>query len=52
MENNPILDEIDRVRHRYAVRFHYDLKAMYRDRKAREDRGNLWWYTVLRARLT
>jgi len=39
MGKNPILDEIHRVRDRYAARFNYDLKAMYRDLKAREERG-------------
>jgi hypothetical protein len=40
MEKNPILDEIHRAREKYAARFHYDLKAMYRDLKAREERGD------------
>jgi len=39
MQKNPILDEIHRVRDRYAARFNYDLKAMCRDLKAREERG-------------
>ena len=39
MEKNQILEEIHRVREKYAARFHYDLKAMYRDLKAREERG-------------
>jgi len=39
MEKNPILDEIHRVRDRYAARFNYHLKAMCRDLKGREERG-------------
>lgn len=39
MEKNPILEEIHRVRDKYAARFNYDLKAMYRDLKARQERG-------------
>lgn len=39
MEKDPIVEEIHRAREKYAARFHYDLKAMYRDLKAREERG-------------
>ena len=39
MTKDPILEELHRVREEYAARFHYDLKAMYRDLKAREERG-------------
>jgi len=39
MENDPILEEIHRVREEYAARFNYDLKAIYRDLKTREEQG-------------
>jgi hypothetical protein len=39
MEKDPILEELHRVREEYAVRFNYDLRAMYRDLKAQEERG-------------
>ncbi len=39
MERDPILEELHRVRAEYAARFNYDLRAMYRDLKAREERG-------------
>jgi hypothetical protein len=38
MEKDPILEELHRVREEYAARFNYDLQAMYRDLKAREER--------------
>jgi len=39
MEQDPLLEELHRVREEYAARFNYDLRAMYRDLKAREGRG-------------
>jgi hypothetical protein len=39
MEQDPILEELHRVREEYAAQFNYDLRAMSRDLKAREDRG-------------
>ena len=39
MKKDPILEELHRVRDAYASRFNYDLKAIYRDLKKREGRG-------------
>jgi hypothetical protein len=39
MEQDPILEELHRVREEYATQFNYDLQAMYRDLKAPEERG-------------
>ena len=39
MEKDPILDKLHRVREEYAARFDFDLKAMVRDLKARQERG-------------
>jgi hypothetical protein len=39
MDKDPILEELHRVREEYAARFTYDLQAIYRDLKAREERG-------------
>ena len=34
--NDPIVDEVRRVRDAHAARFHYDLDAIYRDIKEQE----------------
>lgn len=41
MDKDPVLEELPRVRQEHAARFHYDLRAMYRDLKAREERGGV-----------
>ena len=38
---DPIVDEVRRVRNRYAARFDYDLWAMYRDLKQKERNSDL-----------
>jgi hypothetical protein len=37
--NDPIVDEIRRIRYAYAARFNYDLDAIFRDIKERERKG-------------
>jgi hypothetical protein len=37
--NDPIVDEIRRVRDEYAAQFNYDLDAIYKDIKEREKRS-------------
>ena len=37
--SDPIVDEVRRVREAYAARFNYDLQAMYRDLKEKEQRS-------------
>ena len=39
MARDPIVDEVRRVRERYAARFSFDLDAIYRDLKERERQG-------------
>jgi hypothetical protein len=39
MARDPIVDEVRRIRAAYAARFDYDLNAIYRDLKEREERG-------------
>jgi hypothetical protein len=39
--NDPIVDEVRRVRDAYAARFNYDLDAIFRDIKEREKRSGL-----------
>lgn len=34
--NDPIVDEVHRIRDEYAARFNYDLWAMFRDLKEKE----------------
>ena len=37
--SDPIVDEVRRARDAYAARFHYDLRAIYRDLKEQEKRS-------------
>lgn len=37
--NDPIVDEIRRIRDAHAARFNYDLDAIYRDLKEQEKRS-------------
>ena len=39
MAKDPIVEEIRRIRRRYAERFNFDLDAIYADLKERERRG-------------
>lgn len=39
--NDPIVDEVRRVREAYAARFNYDLDAIFQDIKEREKRNGL-----------
>jgi hypothetical protein len=39
--NDPIVDEVWRVREAHAARFNYDLDAIYRDIKEQEKRSGL-----------
>jgi len=39
--NDPIVDEVRRVRDAYAARFNYDLDAIFQDVKEREKRSGL-----------
>jgi len=39
MAKDPILDELHRMRERYAARFKNDLNAIFRDLKAKEEAG-------------
>lgn len=39
MQEDSILREIHRIREKYAARFHYDLKAIYKDLQTRTQRG-------------
>lgn len=39
MARDTIVDEVRRVREQYAARFGFDLDAIYRDLKEREQRG-------------
>jgi hypothetical protein len=39
--NDPIVDEVRRVRDAHAARFNYDLDAIFRDIKEREKKGGL-----------
>jgi hypothetical protein len=37
--SDPIVDEVRRARDAYAARFHYDLRAVYRDLKEQKHRS-------------
>ena len=37
--NDPIVDEVQRVRDAHAARFHYDLDAIFRDVKEQEKKS-------------
>jgi hypothetical protein len=37
MWRDPIVEEVRRIREDYAARFNFDLQAMHRDLKARQD---------------
>jgi len=39
--NDPIVDEVRRVRDAHAARFHYDLDAIFQDIKEREKKNGL-----------
>ncbi|HTU89004.1 MAG TPA: hypothetical protein VMF69_02805 [Gemmataceae bacterium] len=39
--NDPIVDEVRRIRDAHAARFHYDLDAIFRDIKEREKKSGL-----------
>ena len=39
MAKDPILDALHKTRKKYAARFKNDLKAIYRDLKAKEEQG-------------
>ena len=39
--NDPIVDEVRRVREEHAARFHYDLWAIFRDIKEQQKRSGL-----------
>ena len=39
MTRDRIVEEVRRIRERYAARFNFDLDAIYRDLKEREEKG-------------
>jgi hypothetical protein len=39
MPKDPIVEEVRRIRQQYAARFNYDLDAIFRDLKERQDSG-------------
>ena len=42
--NDPIVDEVRRVRDAHAARFNYDLDAIFQDIKEREKKSGLEWH--------
>ena len=43
--NDPIVDEVRKVRDAHAARFNYDLDAIFRDIKENEERSGLTFVT-------
>jgi uncharacterized membrane protein YfhO len=41
MRNDPIIEEIHKIRERYAEKFGFDLDAMFADLKLKEKQNNL-----------
>lgn len=39
MAKDPIVEEVRRIRQQYAARFNYDLEAIFRDLRVRQDSG-------------
>jgi hypothetical protein len=39
MPRDPIVEEVHRIREAYAAKFNFDLAALVRDLKQRQDRG-------------
>jgi len=39
MTKDPIVEEVRRIRQQYAARFNYDLAAIFRDLKERQNSG-------------
>jgi hypothetical protein len=39
--NDPIVDEVRRIRGEHAARFNYDLRAIFRDIKEQQERSGL-----------
>ena len=48
--NDPIVDEIRRVRDAYAARFNYDLDAIFRDIKEKEKKSGCTFVSFTPAR--
>jgi hypothetical protein len=46
MRNDPIIEEIYRIREKYAEKFSFDLDAMFADLKLKEKQTN--WQKVVR----
>lgn len=46
MRNDPIIEEIHRIREKYAEKFSFDLDAMFADLKLKEKQSN--WRKVVR----
>ncbi|WP_165741971.1 hypothetical protein [Candidatus Thiosymbion oneisti] len=45
MRNDPIIEEIHKIREKYAEKFGFDLDAMFADLKFKEQQCN-WWKVV------
>lgn len=46
--NDPIVDEVRRIREEYAARFNYDLNAIYRDIKEQEKKSGYTYVSFQR----